>query len=324
MAIIDKKITDKYALYNGDCIEVMQGMKEESIDMAVYSPPFADLYVFSSDVRDISNSDSYESFLEHYGYAVKELNRITKKGRFNCVHCCDIPKNNGASMIDLTGDIIRLHQKNGFDYVARHMIWKEPLWVRNKTMLRSLTHRTTVDNCEKAGVAGGDYLLVFRKRGECKVSITHENGFEHYAGLSEMPDDVKGFRGWSGDQKLNRFSHWIWQRYASCVWDDIDMGRLLPFIDTKEDDDEKHVTPTQMDVIDRAISMRSNIGDVVFTPFLGAGTEAYCAVKLDRKAVGVELKESYYRQACANMEISESDIQGDRMQTSLDFGFSMD
>jgi len=323
MAIITKEISDKYALYNGDCIDVMKDIPDNKVDLGVYSPPFADLYTFSSDIRDISNCDSYEDFIEHYRYVVKDMHRITKKGRFNCIHCCDIPSPNGAKMIDLSGHIIKLHDEEGFDFVARHVIWREPLWVRNKTMLRSLTHKTIVTDASKAGVAGADYMLVFRKRGENETPIQNPTGFSHYAGLEKIPEDLKNYAGWTGDQKVNRLSHWIWQRYASSVWDDIDMSRLMPYTASKEEDDEKHVTPTHMDIIDRVIQMRSNPNEIVFTPFLGVGTEAYCAVKLGRHAIGVELKESYFKQAVKNMEIGSSNIVSDRAQTTMDFGLDL-
>ena len=323
MDVIRQEIKDKYAIYNGDCIEVMANMPDNKVDLGVYSPPFSDLYKFSSDARDISNSDNYEQFLEHYDFVVAEMARITKSGRFNAIHCCDIPSPNGSKMIDLSGDIIRLHEKNGFEFVARHCIWREPLWVRNKTMLRSLTHRTIVDDASKAGVAGADYMLIFRNKGENKTPIQNPTGFNTYAGLEKIPDELKGYVGFNGDQKANRLSHWIWQRYASSVWDDIDMSRLMPFRESKDEEDEKHVTPTHMDIIDRVIQMRSMPNEIVFTPFLGVGTEVFCAVKMGRYGIGAELKESYFRQACKNMELGTEDVVSDRDQQEISFGLEL-
>jgi DNA modification methylase len=152
-------------------------------------------------------------------------------------------------------------------------------------------------------VASADYLLIFRKRGENPVPVANPVGFLEYAGDdSKMPADVRKLRGREGDQKQNRFSHWIWRRYASSIWDDIRMGRVLPFMDCKDDEDEKHVHPLQLDVIDRVIQMRSNPGEVVLTPFMGVGSEVYSAVRAGRKGIGAELKNSYYRQAVRNLE----------------------
>jgi len=309
MAVIAQRITNEYAAYNGDCIEVMGDMPADTVGLSVYSPPFGGLYHYSSDERDLSNNANYTEFFEHYAFVVAELARITKPGRLTAVHCMDVPASNTGMdhLIDFPGDIIRLHEKHGWKFVARHAIWKEPLWVRNRTLAKSLAHRTTVDDSAYAGVASADYLLVFRNAGMNAEPIAHPTGFHEYAGQSPMPSDVLEYRGWEGDQKQNRFSHWIWRQYASSVWDDIRMGRVLPFQDCKDPDDEKHVHPLQLDVIDRVIALRSNPGDVVFTPFMGVGSEVYAAVRAGRRGVGVELKPSYFRQAVANLEAAVDD-----------------
>lgn len=305
MAVKDSVITDKYALYNGDCVEVMQSLPDQSIHLSVYSPPFGGLYNYSSDEHDLSNCDSYETFFEHYEYVIKELSRITKKGRCSAVHCMDVPNGNCqfTSYRDFPGDIIRLHEKYGFYFVARHAIWKEPLGVRRRTMQKNLAHATAVEDSVMCGVASADYLIVFRKRGENETPVANPVGFLEYAGDdSKMPTDVRALRGYVGDQKQNRFSHWIWRRYASSIWDDIRLGHVLPYEESKEEDDEKHVHPLQLDVIDRVVQMRSNPGETVFTPFMGVGSEVYSPVRLGRKGIGVELKSSYYKQSVRNVE----------------------
>jgi hypothetical protein len=289
VAVTDQTITENYALYHGDCIEVMQGLPSESVHLSVYSPPFGGLYHYSSDERDLSNCASYDEFFEHYEFCVAELARLTLRGRCSAVHCMDVPTGNTGSdaYIDFPGDIIRLHQRLGFDFIARHAIWKEPLWVRNRTLQKNLAHRTAVDDSVQCGVASADYLLIFRKRGENPIPVAHPTGFLRYAGDdSKMPSDVRALRGFDGDQKANRFSHWIWRRYASSVWDDIRMGRVLPYEESRDEDDEKHVHPLQLDVIDRCVQMRSNPGEVVLTPFMGVGSEVYAAVEAELLPAG--------------------------------------
>lgn len=303
--VIDQKLTENYAIYNGDCIDVMQGLPAETLHLSVYSPPFGGLYHYSSDERDLSNCRDYDHFFEHYEYVVREIARITLAGRCSAVHCMDVPTGNTGSdaYIDFPGDIIRLHQRMGFHFIARHAIWKEPLWVRNRTMQKNLAHKTAVDDSVQCGVASADYLLIFRKKGGNPVPVAHPIGFLEYAGDdSKMPADIRRLRGFDGDQKQNKFSHWIWRRYASSIWDDIRMGRVLPYLESKDEDDEKHVHPLQLDVIDRVIQMRSNPGETVLTPFMGVGSEVYSAVAKGRKGIGAELKTSYFKQAFRNLE----------------------
>ena len=306
MALKDQKITPRFALYNGDCVEVMADMPDEKMHFSIYSPPFGGLYHYSSDDRDMSNCADYTQFFEHYQFVISEMYRLTMPGRLTAVHCTDIPSSNSGQdyLTDLPGDIIKAHERAGWRFVARHTIWKEPLWVRNRTLTKNLAHRTIVDDSAYGGVASADYLLVFRKRGENKIPIAHPTGFDYYAGECPMPNHILKYKNWDGDQKQNRYSHWIWRRYASSIWDDINMGNVLPFQDCKDPDDEKHVHPLQLDVIDRAVIMRSNPGENVFTPFLGVGSEAYSAVKNGRRGIGVELKTSYYRQALENMSVA--------------------
>jgi len=304
MAVIDQKITDMYAIYNADFCEVSPTLKENSIHLSCYSPPFAGLYHYSSDERDLSNCSSYQEFLDHYFFVIKELYRITMHGRITAVHCADIPSGNSGQdyLTDLPGDIIKLHNKAGFDFIARHTIWKEPLMVRNRTMAKVLAHKTIVDDSAYGGVASADYLIVFRKKGKNKIPISHPTGFDYYAGGTSIPKNIQQYKNFKGDQKQNLYSHWIWRRYASSIWDDIDIANVLPYQESKDENDEKHVHPLQLDVIDRCIIMRSNPGEIVLTPFMGVGSEVYSALKNGRKAIGVELKESYYNQTLKNIE----------------------
>jgi DNA modification methylase len=304
MAVIEQEITDRYAIYNGCCVDVMSVMPDESIDLSVYSPPFGGLYTYSSDDRDMSNCIDRDEFFTHYGFAIDEIARVTKPGRISAVHCMDIPLSNAGcdAIYDLPGRIILEHEKRGFVYGGRRVIWKEPLMVRNRTMMKSLHHKTLCEDSTRCSIANADYLLMFRRKGENAVPVTHEVGLLNYAGEDQPANDLMRFRGMKGDQKLNQYSQYIWRRYASSVWMDIRIDRVLPFRTAKDDDDEKHVHPLQLDVIERAVVMWSNPGDTVLTPFMGVGSEVYGAVINDRRGIGCELKPSYYRQAVRNLK----------------------
>lgn len=307
MAVINQKITDTYAAYNGDCCEVMAGLKDESIHLSVYSPPFGGLYHYSSSEHDLSNCRNYEQFFEHYDFVVQEIARLTMPGRMTAVHCMDVPSGNSGcdTLQDFPGDIIRQHRKFGFDYIARYHIWKEPLGVRNRTMAKNLTHKAIVEDSSRCSVASADYLLVFRKRGKNPVPITHPNGLMDYAGAREMPADLRHYRGYKGNQIENRYSHWIWRQYASAFWDDVRIDRVLPYKPAREQEDEKHIHPLQMDVIERTVILWSNPGETVLTPFMGVGSEVYGAVINGRRGIGVELKETYWRQAVRNLDVAK-------------------
>ena len=300
----DQLITDRYAIYNADCMDVMTQFPSESIHLSVYSPPFGGLYHYSSSERDLSNARDYDEFFEHYGYIIAELSRLTMPGRITAVHCMDVPTGNSGkdALTDFPGDIIRAHKPHGFDYIARYHIWKEPLGVRNRTMAKNLAHKTIVDDSSRCSVASADYLLVFRKRGDNPTPIAHPTGLTEYAGERQMPAELLPYRNWTGKQTENRFSHWIWRQYASAFWDDVRIGRVLPFRESKDEDDEKHMHPLQLDVIHRVLQLWSNPGERVLTPFMGVGSEVYEAVATERFGVGIELKPSYYRQAIKNLK----------------------
>jgi DNA modification methylase len=321
----EQKHEENYSIYNSDCMEVITTMPDESIDLSVYSPPFAGLYNYSSSERDFSNCESKEQFLEQYEFLIKEMARITKKGRINAVHCTDV-FDNTCRLWDFPHEIIKLHEKYGFEYRNRITIWKEPLKVRMRTMVQSLMHKFIVEDSTKCFTAMPDYVLIFTKKGDNEVPVTHENGLKYYAG--EVPVLPNILRAWNNandsslneaqlwdylnktfknhkDPKSNKLSHYIWQRYASSVWDDIRIDNILPFKETKEEDDEKHVHPLQLDVIDRIVQLYSNPKEVVFTPFMGVGSEVFSPVSLGRKAIGIELKDSYYKQAILHVKEAE-------------------
>jgi len=305
VAVLDQRIESEYAIYNGDCMEVMPTLPDGSVHLSVYSPPFAGLYVYSSSERDLSNARDYGQFLEHYGYVVRELHRVTMPGRMTAVHCMDVPESNtgkGDALRDFPGDIIRLHRDLGWDYAARYHVWKEPLTVRNRTMTKGLAHKTIVDDATRCSVASADYLLVFRKRGDNPVPVAHPVGLTEYAGERVPPAELLKYRGWTGNQIENRYSHWVWRQYASAFWDDVRLDRVLPFREARDEEDEKHVHPLQLDVIDRMVCLWSNPGETILTPFMGVGSEVYSAVRGGRRGIGVELKRSYYLQAIRNME----------------------
>jgi len=306
MAVRDQLITEKFAIYHGDCVEGMQSLPDKSIHLSVYSPPFGGLYHYSSNDRDLSNCSDYSEFFKHYEFVVSELARITMPGRMTAVHCMDVPRSNSGtdSYIDFPGDIIRLHERNGWHFAGRHAIWKEPLAVRLRTMQKNLAHASLVADSMDCGVAAADFLLLFRNKGKNPVPVTHPVGMLEYAGERVPPSDIIQYRGHTGKQTENRFSHWIWRQYADCMWDDIRMNRVLPFKEARGVDDERHVHPLQLDVIERVVTLRSNPGETVLTPFMGVGSEVYIPVLMGRKGIGFELKDTYYRQAVRNVEMA--------------------
>jgi len=316
--IKDQEIKDNYAIYNGDCMDVLPQLDQNSVDLSVYSPPFAGLYNYSSSERDFSNCENKEQFLQQYDFLVAEMARVTKPGRINAVHVTDV-FDNTCRLWDFPHEVIKLHIKHGFEYRNRITIWKEPLKVRMRTMVQSLMHKFIVEDSTKCFTAMPDYVLVFTKKGENEVPVTHPYGINHYAG--EIPILPNILRAWNNANKaelnaeqlwehlnnvnkedeITKLNHYIWQRYASSVWDDIRGDNILPFRDSKEEDDEKHVHPLQLDVIDRLVELYSNPSEVILTPFMGVGSEVFSPVSMGRKAIGIELKDSYFKQAKLNL-----------------------
>ena len=323
MAVSDQVITNDYAIYNGDCVEVIADLPSNSVDMSVYSPPFAGLFQYSGDERDMSNCTSYGQFYDQYKFLVEHIYRVTKPGRISAVHCMDIGLDSAGSVHDLPGNIIKIHEDAGFKFFGRRLKWNEPLAVRLRTMVKGLAHRTVVDDATASSIANADYILFFRKAGENKIPVSHPVGFTRYFGSDLMPSDAMSFRGFDGDQKLNKFSHNVWRRYASSAWMDIRAsnkqlcGDGLParaVVDdgeAREPDDVKHVHPLMLDIIHRCVELYTNPGETVFTPFMGVGSEVYSPVYLGRRGIGAELKKSYYRQAVKNLAKAKDDYVKD-------------
>lgn len=324
MAVINQVLNARYALYNGDSCEVLPTLPGGSVHLSIYSPPFCGLYHYSSSERDLSNSRSYEEFFEHYDFIIRELHRVTMPGRLSAVHCMDIPSGNTGCdrQRDFPGDIIRQHthcqsakctdhpmrRAHGecghglWEWVCRYAVWKEPLAVRNRTMAKNLAHQTIVKDASRCSNASADTVLMFRKKGTNPVPIEHPIGLLDYAGSRAMPADLLPYRGWSGKQTENLYSHWIWRQYASSFWDDVRIDRVLPFKQSKAEEDEKHVHPLQLDVITRIVVLWSNPGEVVLTPFAGVGSEIAGALDAGRNGVAIELKPSYFAQMTRNVE----------------------
>jgi DNA modification methylase len=307
---------DNYSIYCSDCMYVLPTLPENSIDLSIYSPPFAGLYNYSSHENDFSNCENKEQFLEQYEFLISEIARVTKSGRITAVHCTDI-FDNRSFLWDFPHEIIRLHEKYGFHYRNRITIWKEPLKVRMRTMVQSLMHKFIIEDATKCFPAMPDYVLIFTKSGDSEIPVTHPFGLTEYFGDTPFLKDHeetygnyesfrKKWQNFKGDVRENKLSHITWQRYASSVWDDIRIDNVLPFKDSKEEDDEKHVHPLQLDVIDRLVVLYSNPDEVILTPFMGVGSEVYSPVSLGRKAIGIELKDSYYKQAVLNLRNAES------------------
>ena len=319
-------IKPNYALYNGDCIEVMGNLPNEMVDLSVYSPPFASMYTYSSSDHDLGNCRNYEEFLEHYAYVVNQIFRLTKPGRMTCVHCMDIPRNGENGLVDFPGDIIRLHDKIGWKYWDRKNIWKEPLRVAIRTRQRALMHCQLVSDTTKCRGALADYLIIFRKRGENQKPVEKPFGLTEYAGDLDLMNEAEKMEFLSlqkkydveyTEDKTNRLSQFIWRRYASSAWEDIRANECLCYKPARDKDDDRHVCPLQLDIITRAVELYTNKGETVLTPFMGIGSEVFAAVAAKRKAIGIELKESYFRQAEKNLIEGQREKQAEETVLEL-------
>lgn len=279
MKVINQCLTSHFALYNGDSCEVMQGLKDNSMGYSIFSPPFEDLYTYSDSPRDLGNCRSTEEFYQQFTFIVKELYRIIMPGRLVSIHCMDLPtsKNHDGfiGLRDFPGILIKLFQDNGFIYHSRVTIWKDPVVAMQRTKALGLLHKQIKKDSAMCRQGIADYIITMRKPGENPEPITHTN---------------------------ESFPVEMWQRYASPVWMDINQSNTLNRTSARDERDEKHICPLQLDVIERCINLWSLEGDIVFTPFLGIGSEAYQALKMHRRAVGIELKESYFNQAMKNCE----------------------
>lgn len=298
MQVINQDHGESWSLYNGDCCEVIKAMPDQSADYIIFSPPFAQLFAYSDSDRDMGNSHGYDEFFTHFEFLVGHLFRVVAAGRIVSVHCIDIPamkeRDGYIGLKDFPGDIVRLFQRAGFIYHSRHTIWKDPLIEATRTKALGLAHKQICKDAAMCRSGLPDYLLSFRHPGENKSPITHGAGFDRFWGTSEPTE-----RG-------VKYSHNVWRRYASPVWMDINQSRTLNAREGRDDKDEKHICPLQLDVIARGIDLWSIEGDVVLTPFAGIGSEVYQAVVMGRRGVGIELKESYYRAAINNMRRAEA------------------
>lgn len=291
MKVIDQFTTERYTLINGDTTEIITTLPDNSIGMSVFSPPFSSLYTYSNSDRDLGNSRSDEEFFTHFEFIVKELHRIMMNGRIVAIHCMNLPtskeRDGYIGIKDFRGDLIRLFQSVGFIYHAETCIWKNPVTAMQRTKALGLLHKQIKkDSClSRMGIP--DYVVFMRKGGENPERVTHTN--------DDFPVD-------------------LWQNYASPIWDelnspvwwDINQSNTLNRVFSDEES-ERHICPLQLDVIDRCLRMYSNEGDVIFTPFMGVGSEVYESVKMNRKAIGIELKREYYLQAVSNMQALDND-----------------
>jgi len=305
MATRKQTIEKNYALYLGDCCEVMPDIPNNSVDYSIFSPPFCNLYSYTDEQADMGNSKTYKEFFQHFNFLIKELLRVTTEGRIVSVHCMDLPiykkDDDFMGLKDFPGDIVRSFLKTGFIFHSRHCIWKDPLLAAVRTKAIGLAHKQIVKDSAMCRTGIPDYILSFRKPGENLKPISHKNGFTEYYGSRNIPSNLDRFIGHE-IQGTNKRSHWIWQQYASPVWFDIRQTRVLDYRKARTNDDEKHICPLQLDTIERCVELWSREDDVVLTPFMGIGSEAYVAIKNKRKAIGIELKESYYKQAVKHVK----------------------
>lgn len=269
-----EKHGDKYSAYNADCVDLLAQFPDESVDFTIYSPPFSNLFVYSDSAADMGNASNDTEFYQHYGFLIRELFRLTPPGRLSAVHCSDLPltkwKDGAIGIKDLSGRIIDLHEAAGWILHSRITIWKDPVVEMTRTKALGLLHKQLLKDSGRSRTGMPDYLLVFRKPGDNPEPIGHER--------EDFPVDM-------------------WQQWASPVWMDINQTNVLNVKAARADKDEKHLCPLQLDVIDRALAMWSNPGDKVLSPFMGIGSEGYCAMKSGRKFVGVELKPEYFKQS---------------------------
>jgi DNA modification methylase len=260
----------------------------------------------------VTNCTSYEESVEQLAFVAAQVARLTKPGRLSCVHCTDL-RRGSLYQRDFPGDLVTIHEKVGMHFFCRVTIWKDPWEFARRTRMKSLMHKqVSVTDSANSRIAPPDYLLIFKKAGVNATPIKHAKGFSTYAGAREIPEHlIRDFANFKGDPRNNLMSHWIWRQYASPVWMDIRRTRLMPYTQARENVEEKHVCPLQLDVIERCIHLWTNRGDVVFSPFTGIGSEGYTSVKMGRKFIGTELKPHYWELACQNIADalkSEQDI----------------
>mgnify|MGYP000957230071 FL=1 len=296
MNILNQEQGENWTLANGDCIEVLNSLPENSIHLSIFSPPYSSLYTYSNSDRDLGNSVNDEQFYEHFSHVVAGLHRVTKPGRIVCVDVMNIPamkeRDGYIGLKDFRGDVIRAFQKVGFIFHSEHCVFKDPLIEATRTKALGLMHKQLCKDSTRSRAGIPQYLLAFRKDGENQEPVAHIDGLTEFCG--ENPP-IHG-----------NLSHERWRRYASPVWMDINFSNTLNARAARDHEDERHVCPMALDLIERAITLWSNSGDVVFDPFSGVGSTGYQAIKMGRKFVGSELKESYFEQACKNIASAKS------------------
>jgi DNA modification methylase len=303
---VDQKVTDEYAIYLGDSCDLMRAIPDNSIGFGIHSPPFEGLYKFSNSVRDISNNDG-DDFWRHYGFIISELLRVTKPGRLCAVHCMQLPtsktRHGHIGIRDFRGEIVRAYEDAGWYFHSEVCIWKDPVVAQQRTKSLRLLHKQIVKDSAMSGQGLADYVVTFRKPGDNPDPV--DGPFEDFIGDQEYAPpsvDKRIMSGRSEEDARKWYSIEVWQRYASPVWMDINQTRTLQYRGGRDEKDEQHISPLQLDVIERCIHLWSNPGDTVITPFMGIGSEVYAAVEMGRRGVGIELKPSYYAQAVRNLE----------------------
>lgn len=284
MNVIDQVIGNGFTAIHGDCVEVLGGLPDRSIDYSIFSPPFASLYTYSNSERDMGNCKDDATFFANFAFLIRELRRVLKPGRNVSFHCMLLPtskeRDGYIGLKDFRGDLIRAFQSEGFIYASEVCIWKDPVTAMQRTKALGLLHKTVRTNAAMSRQGIPDYLVTMRVPGDGDPSDRVKHG-------DDYPVDK-------------------WQKVASPVWMDIDPSDTLQFRSAREHDDERHICPLQLEVIRRGIDLWTNPGDVVLSPFMGIGSEGYVALEMGRKFVGVELKESYFKQAARNLEMALS------------------
>jgi hypothetical protein len=306
---VDQVITPEYAIYQGDSCEIIRAIPGDSIHFGIHSPPFEGLYKFSNYDRDISNNDG-PAFWEHYAFLIQELLRVTMPGRLHAVHCMQLPtskiRHGHIGMRDFRGEIVRAYEDAGWIFHSEVCIWKDPVVAQQRTKSIRLLHKQIVKDSCISGQGLADYMLMFRKPGENPEPVS--GCFDAYYGADGTEPDFSKYT--TATDGRNWYSIEVWQRYASPVWMDINQTRTLQYRGGRDEKDEQHISPLQLDVIERCIDLWSNPGDTVLTPFLGIGSEVYCAVKMGRKGLGIELKPSYFAQAKRNLDAIKAETGG--------------
>ena len=299
---VDQVITPDYAIYQGDACDLIRAIPGDSIHFGIHSPPFEGLYRFSNFDRDISNNDG-DGFWQHYAFLIQELLRVTMPGRIHAVHCMQLPtskiRHGHIGMRDFRGEIVRAYEDAGWIFHSEVCIWKDPVVAQQRTKSIRLLHKQIEKDSTISGQGLADYMLMFRKPGKNPEPVAGR--FDRYVGYGNAPIAAELRTDKDAEDAKRWYSIEVWQRYASPVWMDIDQSRTLQYRGGRDEKDEQHISPLQLDVIERCIELWSNPGDVVLTPFLGIGSEVFGAVSAGRKGVGFELKPSYFRQAVRNI-----------------------